>query len=78
MARHFSVVLSNRRGSNGHKMKDRKSHLNMRKNYCHSDSVLEQVAQRGCRGTFFEVIRNPPGHNPVQRGNHTWHGGWTR
>lgn len=47
-ARLFSVVLSNKTRVNGHKLKHRKLHLNIRKNFFEGNRRLQQAAQRGC------------------------------
>jgi len=56
-ARPFSVVP---RG-NGHKLKHRKFHLNMRKNFFTLRVTEHWKAQRGCGFSFSADIQNPPG-----------------
>lgn len=71
MGSDFSVVPSNKISCNGHKLKHRKFHLNVKKKISteiESESVkaLEQGA--GCRFSFSRDIQNLPGQNPVQPG----------
>jgi len=66
-AKLFSVAPSDRTSSNGHKLKHRKFHLNMRK-YFFTPRVTEHwnyVAQRGCGVSFSGDIEDPPGRGPV-------------
>jgi len=67
-ARLFPVVPSDRTRGNGHKLKYRKFHLNMRKNFfalrvtkpCHR--LLREVVDSAISGD----IQDPPGQGPVQ------------
>jgi len=65
-ARLFSVVPSNRTRDNGHKLKHKKFHLNMRNNFFEGGRALAQAAQRCCGVSFSGGIQNPPGCGPVQ------------
>lgn len=65
-ARVFSVVPSDRREGNEHKLKHRKFHLTMRKKclYFEGGRALEQAAHRGCEVFFFSDIPNLAGRDP--------------
>jgi len=61
-ARLFSVVPSNGTGDNGHKLKPRKFHLNMKKDFVTLRvTALEEAAMRGCGVSFSGDIQNLPG-----------------
>jgi len=62
----LSVVPSDRKRGNEYKMKPRKMHLNIRKNFSEGDRALEDAAQRRCGVSFRRDIQNPLGHGPVQ------------
>jgi len=63
----FSVVPRNRTRGNGHKMKHRKFHTNMRKNpFTVRMTALEQIAQGGYGIPFSGDLQNSPGCFPVQ------------
>ncbi|KAK4822670.1 hypothetical protein QYF61_019037 [Mycteria americana] len=63
------MVPSDRTGGNGHKLKYRKLHLNIRKLfffYCEDDQTLEQIVHRGCGVSVLEDIQNLTVHGPGQ------------
>jgi len=68
VARLFPVVPSNRTRGNGHKLKQRKFQLNMRKNFfpLRVTEPWKQAAQGGCGVSFSGDIRDPPGRGPGQ------------
>jgi len=62
------VVPSDTIRGNGHKLKNRKFHVNTRKNFS-TLSVAEhwnRLPKRGGGGSFFGDIQNLPGRSPVQ------------
>ncbi|PKU48910.1 mam domain-containing protein 2 [Limosa lapponica baueri] len=61
----FSVVPSDRTRSNGHTVKCKKFHSNIRKKrvYC---ETLTQIAQQGFGVSVCGHIQNPAGHGPGQ------------
>lgn len=60
----FSVVPRGRLRGDGHKLKCRKIHLNVREKKFIVGQTLEQVAQRGCSVSVLEVLKT--GHIPEQ------------
>lgn len=61
-----NVVPSDRTRNNVHKLKQKTSHLNMRKNlFVEGGRVLGQAAQGGCGVFLSGDIPNPAGHIPV-------------
>jgi len=74
----FSVVPSNRTRGSGHKLKQRKFQLNMRKNFFPL-RVMEPWPRlpRGFVESPSLEIQDPPGQGPVQPalGDHAWAGG---
>lgn len=64
-ARIFSVVPTNRKRGNRHKVQYRKFHVTMRENVFAGDRELEQITQRGCGGSSRD-IQNLPGHDSVE------------
>ena len=66
-ARLFSVVSSDRRRGNGHKMECKIPYEHERKNlYYEGDRALEQAAQRGCAVCFSGDSQDLPGCFPAQ------------
>ncbi|RMC17110.1 hypothetical protein DUI87_05687 [Hirundo rustica rustica] len=61
----FSVVPTNRKKGNRHKVQYRKFHVNMRENVLVGDRELEELAQNGCEASSGD-IQNLPGQNPVE------------
>jgi len=74
----FSVVPSASRGGNGHKLKHRKLHMNMRKNFF--PVRVTEHWNRLPRVSFSGVIQTLPGQGPVQSalGGPASAGGWTK
>jgi len=67
-ARLFSVVPSDMTSVNWHKLKHRKFHLTMRKNFfpLRGDGAVEQAAQGGGGVSFSGDIQDLPGQGPLQ------------
>lgn len=63
-AKFFSVELSERTKSNGHKLKYKKFHLNIRKRLFHWYCTVEQILQRVCGVSILGDTQNATGNGP--------------
>lgn len=65
-ARLFSVGPRGRTGGNGHRLKYRRCHMNIRKHFFLIVRVtaLARFAQGSCKGSCTKSIQKTPGHRP--------------
>lgn len=73
----FSVLLSGRHKSSGHKLKHKKLHLNITK-HCEGDQALELVAYRDCGVSLLGNTHKMTGNGPGQLVSNypAWPGRW--
>ena len=67
-ARLILVVSNDRTSGSGHKLKHKKFHLNMKKNFhaVRAAEPWEQAVQRACGVSFSGDIQDPPGCFSIQ------------